>query len=171
MASSPKRTTDPGWHLVSLGSLAAAIGWFAIGIALAAARVLAVGARPDAWSTALVAGPLAAGWILQALVGSWTHLLPAIGPGGPAGHAARRAVLGRYAPARLAGRNAGVALLALGLASGAGGATVVGGWLAGATIAVDLGLGILALMARPPAADRAAGGAGPRAARTARTIP
>jgi nitrite reductase (NO-forming) len=106
-------TTEAGWHAMVSGSLVAGVGWFALGIGLAAGRVLVVGASPEAWSTPMVVAPLVLGWAVQVMVGSWTHLLPAVGPGGPTGHAARRAVLARLAVPRLVAWNGGVGLLAL----------------------------------------------------------
>ncbi len=53
--------------------------------------------------------PLVAGWIGQVLVGAWTHLVPAIGPGDQARHAVQRRWLGRAATSRWLAWNAGVA--------------------------------------------------------------
>ena len=111
-------TTDPGWHLAATGGLVSAIAWFEVGMAIAIGRVLAFGAAPAGWSIAAVAGPLVAGWMGLAVVGSATHLLPAIGPGDPAAHAAQRALLGRAATGRLAAANAGVTALTVGLSAG-----------------------------------------------------
>lgn len=112
-------TTDAGWHRLASGGLLAGVGWFAIGGGLAAALVLARAAGltpPDqaAWDSRLVIGPLAIGWVVQALVASWTHLLPSIGPGGPVEHAAQRTILGRAAGPRLVALNLGAALVAIG---------------------------------------------------------
>ncbi len=109
-------TTDPGWHRMTTWSLAAAVGWFTIGVGLAAGRIVALGAVPAAWDSSLVAGPLVLGWVVQALVGAWSHLLPAIAPGAATNHARRRAVLGSAATVRVVGLNAGIAALSLGLA-------------------------------------------------------
>ena len=107
-------TTDPDWHRFAIGSLAAAITWFEIGMAVALGRVLILGAAPEAWSVEAVGGPLVAGWMGLAILGSATHLLPAVGPGDPAAHGRQRQLLGRFASARLAIANAGVVGLALG---------------------------------------------------------
>ncbi len=107
-------TTDPGWHGFAIGCLVAAIGWFALGIGLLAARVLIAGAQPAGWAIDPIGGPLVAGWLGLALLGSATHLLPAVGPGDQAAHARQRMVLGRWPVGRLVGANAGVAGLALG---------------------------------------------------------
>ena len=143
-------TTDPGWHQFSIGSLAAAIAWFEIGMAIAVGRVLILGATPQAWSVDAVGGPLVAGWMGLAILGSATHLLPAVGPGDPQAHGRQRRLLGRLAGARLAIANAGITGLAIGWPLGldsltTGGAVLLavglgatGALLAGA---VRLGLG------------------------------
>jgi len=142
-------TTDPGWHRLSGVGLLAGIGWFEVGMALAAGRLLALGPTPDAWSTPLVAAPLAIGWVAQVLIASWTHLLPAIGPGGPAGHAVRRAILGRMATARLVALNAGTALLAVGWPAGVGPAAAIGAVLVAGAVLASVALALQAL--RSPA--------------------
>jgi nitrite reductase (NO-forming) len=119
-------TSDPGWHRFAMLGLAGAIAWFDIGVVVAAGRALAFGASPVAWSTALVAAPLAAGWAATAVIASATHLLPAVGPGGPLDHARQRALLGRGASLRLLLLAMGTALLAFGLAFELGDATVAG---------------------------------------------
>jgi nitrite reductase (NO-forming) len=138
-------TTDAAWHRIGSGSLVAAVGWFAVGLVLAAGRVLVEGASPTAWSTPLVAAPLAVGWVLQALVGSWSHLIPAIGPGGPLRHARRRAILGRWAAARLVAHNVGVGLLLGAWAFGIDAALLPGAGLVAGALAADLALVAAAL--------------------------
>jgi nitrite reductase (NO-forming) len=111
-------TTDHAWHRFVQGSLLASVGWFAIGTVLAAAVVVEAGATARAWDTAVVAGPLALGWAAQALVGSWSHLVPAVGPGSPPVHARQRAVLGRWGTARVGLTQVGVALVSVGAPMG-----------------------------------------------------
>jgi hypothetical protein len=125
-------TTDPGWHLVAEIGLLAGVGWFVVGVGLASWRVVAfsLGLAPDAWSTPLVGAPLAVGWVVGVLVASWTHLLPSIGPGGPAEHAAQRRILGRAASLRVVAFNVGVLLLAV-------------GWPAGIAALAAVGLGLV----------------------------
>jgi len=53
--------------------------------------------------------------VVQTLIGAWTHLVPAVGPGDSARHARQRDLLGRIAPSRWWAFQAGVAALALGL--------------------------------------------------------
>ena len=125
--------------------LSAGSAWFAIGVSLAAARIVYLGATPDAWSTELVGVPLGIGWVAQVLVGSWTHLLPAIGPGGPVLHARRRAILGRLATRRVLALNAGVALAAIGWPAGIPALAVAGLLLAASSILASAALAVVAL--------------------------
>jgi nitrite reductase (NO-forming) len=111
-------TTDRDWHLFAMGGLISAIAWFAAGAAILAWRTVTMGAGPLAWSTASIAGPLVIGWIGITLLASATHLLPAVGPGSPAAHAAQRRLLGRGAAARLLALDLGCLLLSIGLPLG-----------------------------------------------------
>jgi len=133
-------TTDPGWHRMATGGLVAAVGWFAVAVLVAAARVLAAGTTPAGWRLEDVLAPLAVGWALQALVAAWTHLLPSIGPGGPPEHARQRTRLGRWATGRLAALNTGAALLALGIPTGTGAFTAAGGGLVVLALGASLAL-------------------------------
>ncbi len=119
-------TTDRTWHLFVIGGLASSIAWFVVGTVVAGGRILVLGADPSAWSLDTVVAPLVVGWVGLAVIASGSHLLPAIGPGDQAAHARQRGVLGRVSVARLVGANAGVALLALGLPTASGPATVAG---------------------------------------------
>lgn len=145
-------TTDPGWHRMASVGLLAGVGWFAIGTGLASAVVLAsaIGLREagQAWSSALVAAPLGLGWAVQVLIGSWTHLLPSIGPGGPREHAVQREVLGRAATPRLLALNAGTALLAVGWPLGIGVLAGAGALLAAGAVVASVGLAASALRIR-----------------------
>lgn len=107
-------TTDPGWHRFTGWSLAMAPVWLLASVAIVAGRLLWAGADPAAWSVAVIAAPLAVGFVVQVVVGSWTHLVPAIGPGDMAVHARQRVVLGRLAAARVVALNLGVGLAGLG---------------------------------------------------------
>jgi nitrite reductase (NO-forming) len=144
-------TTDAGWHRMTGVGLLAGVAWFVVGAGMASLRLATAGASggaaDDAWILEVDGAPLVLGWVVQVLIASWTHLLPAIGPGGPVLHAARRAVLGRWATPRLATFNAGVALIALGwpdlgwteeawLVAGVGLALVAGSVLVGVALAV-----------------------------------
>jgi hypothetical protein len=108
-------TTDHQWHLFAMGGLISAMGWFGVGIGIAAGQVIVLGASPGAWSVNAVFGPLVVGWIGLVVLASATHLLPAIGPGDSAVHARQRAILGRSAALRLVVANVGVAALSIGL--------------------------------------------------------
>jgi len=154
---SPGRwTTDPGWHRLTGGALLAGQAWLAMGLLMAAARVLVDGASPAGWSLAPLLGPLLIGGVVQVLVGAMTHLLPAIGPGNPGRHAAQRALLGRAATGRLAMLNAGAALVTLGSwpvaagAVGSAGGTLVAVGLAAAGVAIGTSLALLAWAAIGP---------------------
>jgi hypothetical protein len=113
-------TTDLAWHRFVQGSLLAAVGWFAVGALLAAAVVVDAGATARGWDSSVVVGPLALGWAAQALMGSWSHLVPAVGPGSPVVHARQRVVLGRWATPRVVLAEVGVALVTVGIPLGQG---------------------------------------------------
>jgi hypothetical protein len=144
-------TTDPGWHRAAEVGLMAGVAWFAVGLTLAAGRVIAfgLGAAPDAWSTPLVGAPLAIGWVVGVLVASWTHLLPSIGPGGPPEHARQRRILGRAATPRLVAFNAGVLLLAVAWPTGVASVTAAGLALAATAVAASVVLLVRAVRVRP----------------------
>jgi nitrite reductase (NO-forming) len=145
-------TTDPDWHRMTSVGLLAGVGWFAVGCALASGLMLAVAvglvAPGEAWSTPLVGVPLAIGWAMQVLIGSWTHLLPSIGPGGPREHGLQRQVLGRVATPRLVALNLGVVLLAVGWPAGLGVPAGVGAVLVAGSVVTSVGLAASALRVR-----------------------
>jgi hypothetical protein len=153
-------TTDLGWHRLTAGALLAGQAWLGFGLAVAAARVIALGADPAGWSLPVLVGPLLVGGVAQILVGAMSHLLPAIGPGDQVRHAGQRRLLGRAASGRLAALNAGAAFVAIGYgpAVGFGPGTTAGGLvalgLALGAIGIGATLGLLLLAARPGAAPR-----------------
>jgi nitrite reductase (NO-forming) len=153
-------TTDLAWHRFVQGSLLASVGWFAVGSLLAAGVVAEAGASARGWDTRVVAAPLALGWAAQALVGSWSHLVPAVGPGSPPVHARQRTILGRWATPRAALAQVGVALVAMGLPMGDGRVVQAGLALVGACgslAVVLLAAALLPLVSGPlrlPALDR-----------------
>lgn len=104
-------TTDADWHALTSGSLLAGPAWLVVATVIAAARIGSFGATPQGWSFAPIAAPLIAGLTVQVLIGAWSHLVPAIGPGHPAAHARRRAVLGTLGRARLIAWNGSVGVL------------------------------------------------------------
>lgn len=145
-------TTDPGWHRFAIGSLVAAVGWFALAIALAAGRVLVLGATPAAWTLAPIAAPLAVGWAGQSILGASSHLLPAVGPGDMARHAAQRRLLGRAALARLGGLQLGTALLTIGMAGGSALVSAAGAVVTIVTVGAGLALATAAWVGTAPLA-------------------
>lgn len=88
----------------------------------------------------LIAIPLVAGGIGQVLVGSWTHLVPAIGPGDQRAHAIQRQWLGRAATARWLSWNAGTFVATTGVMAGADVLVVAGGVLVGGALVAGLAL-------------------------------
>jgi len=145
-------TTDAAWHRFASWSLAAGVVWYAVGVAIAAGRVAVLGAEPIGWGVELVAVPLAVGFVLQSLVGAWTHLVPAVGPGDQRLHARQRSILATAANARLAAFDSGAILMAAGLPTGAAAAVAVGATLVGGALLVALALLLRAVTLRP---DRA----------------
>jgi hypothetical protein len=134
-------TTDPGWHAFSSGSLFAGISWFVVAAGIALVQVLTGGATAGGWSLAVLALPLGLGWAAQILVGSWSHLVPAVGPGSPQQHARQRtglalAIVGQYLALPLIAQ-AGIVLT---LASGA--------------LAVALLAAAFLVLVRPPTAQQ-----------------
>ena len=133
-------TTELSWHRFAIGGLWSAIVWFDLAVLVAAGRAIGYGAAPHGWATNLVAAPFVAGWVAMALVASATHLLPAVGPGGPAEHARQRRLLGTLAVPRLAALDVGVALLTVGAVVGADGILRVGGGLVVVGLASSIAL-------------------------------
>ncbi|MFE9880277.1 multicopper oxidase domain-containing protein [Streptomyces sp. NPDC005784] len=147
----------PAISAAAAWTLAAAMGWLAVGVAvdlgLLVARPLAE-VQDDIGSLVPV---LLVGLVAQVLVGALTYLLPVVLSSGPKDRAALRAVLERYWPLRLAVLNLGVALLALPLPHPAGAA---GALLAGTAGAAFLALVVSLLVRGGRGLLRAAGGAG-----------
>lgn len=134
-------TTDPSWHLFTTWSLVAGIAWFVVAAVIGAVEVVLGGVSPAAWSLAPLAGPLGVGWVAQVLVGAWSHLVPAVGPGSPERHARQRHVLGRAAMARLLLLNGGAVALVLATAL-----NVQALAIAGLLAVMVAGLGAVALL-------------------------
>lgn len=135
-------TTDPGWHRFTAWSLLAAVAWFVAGSLIAAWLVVANGANPSGWQLTPLVAPLFVGWIAQTLVGAWSHLVPAVGPGLSPRHAMQRRVLGRAATARVVLLNGGVALMLAGQVFNAAALLAAGG-----LAVVVAGVAALALVA------------------------
>ena len=152
-------TSDPGWHRFAGFSLVAAPAWLLVTVAIVAGRILWLGAVPSAWSVGLIAVPLVAGWIGQMLVGAWTHLVPAMGPGDQAAHAVQRRWLGRAATLRWLAWNTGVALGTAGVLIDLDGPVSAGGVLLGLALVSALVLLAGAVVFSPWRAPAAVGGA------------
>ncbi|MBA3587232.1 MAG: hypothetical protein H0W41_06305 [Chloroflexi bacterium] len=130
-------TTEHDWRAVSIGHLLAGPAWFAA--AVVAALLEMAGGRPLAgWSMGLLAVPMVAGWMLQELVGSWTHLVPSVTPGGPELHARQRRLLAVAARLRVGAWNVGVGLAWAGLALDIVPLAVIGLAMLAASITVSL---------------------------------
>jgi nitrite reductase (NO-forming) len=132
-------TIDLAWHRAAIGHLGAGVAWGAAGAGAASALVLARGAAADAWSSAVLV-PIGVGWIVQTLVGAWTHLLPTIGPGDPALHAAQRRLLGRGASPRLVLWQVGTAGLAVGVVADAAPVAAAGSAAVGIVVVASVAL-------------------------------
>lgn len=150
-------STDPSWHLFTSWSLVAGIIWFVAASLIAAAQIVARGSSPGAWSLDPLVVPLAIGWAGQVLMGAWSHLVPAIGPGTPEQHARQRAVLGRVGAARFVLLNLGAGFIVGGAALNAEALEVLGMafvLVAGAGALLLLGAALVVLRwpsrARPP---------------------
>ena len=137
-------TTDPSWHRMTSWSLLAAPAWLLVTVAVLAERLVSLGASPASWTLDAVAAPLALGWVGQVLVGSWSHLLPALGPGDATIHARQRIVLGRWVTARFVALNSGVAGVLVGTLAGDPRAVSVGLVVALASMATSVGLFVMA---------------------------
>jgi nitrite reductase (NO-forming) len=133
-------TGDAGWHRFTGLSLLAAPVWLVVSVMIATEPILLAGATPSAWSVGPVAAPLAVGWVAQVLIGSWSHLLPAIGPGDQAVHARQRRRLGTAAVPRWVMWNGGLALVVFGGAGGSDTAGAFGTVAVAGSLFVALGL-------------------------------
>jgi nitrite reductase (NO-forming) len=157
-------TTDTGWHRFTSGALASSATWFSVASGIALLRIVQDGVDPAGWNVIDVAGPLVAGWVVLAIVGASTHLVPAIGPGDPPRHRRQRVILGHASLTRLALLDAGVTLLSIGLPTGSTPATLAGVLIGGTGLALSLALLVAAVLSRetnplsradPAAADEA----------------
>lgn len=130
-------TTEHDWRRVAIGHLVAGPAWFLAAVAVATGELL-LGRPLAGWSIGVLAVPMVAGWMLQELVGSWTHLVPSVTVGDAASHARQRRVLAVASRTRLVAWNAGVGLAWIGIVIGgplaAGGLALVGGALVASLI-------------------------------------
>ena len=142
-------TTDAAWHRFAGMSLLAAPAWFLVAVVIATWPILRSGAAPSSWSIVGLAAPLVIGWIAQVLVGSWTQLVPAIGPGDQAVHARQRRRLGQAASPRLVAWNGGVTLVVVGEAIGTVALSAVGAAAIALALVVALGLLVASIALDP----------------------
>ena len=133
-------TSDQGWHRFAGLSLLAGPVWFLVATSIAAWRILESGAIPGAWSVAAIGVPLVLGWTAQVIIGAWTQLVPAIGPGDQFAHAAQRRRLGRLGTVRVLSWNGAVAILTIGLLAGLDVIAAIGAGVLGVCLVVALGL-------------------------------
>jgi len=126
-------TSEHDWRSVAVGHLMAGPAWFAATV-VAALVVIARGAPLAGWSIGLLALPMTAGWMLQELVSSWTHLAPSVTPGGPELHARQRRVMAVAARTRLVAWNVALGLTWLGLALGIQPVAVAAGLVLATTV-------------------------------------
>ena len=130
-------STEHGWRAVSVGHLLAGPAWFAAAV-LAAFVDMAAGRALAGWSTGVLAIPMVGGWMLQELVGSWTHLVPSVTPGDPEVHARQRQLLAVAARPRVAAWNLAVGAAWAGLALEIAPLAIAGFALLAASVAVAL---------------------------------
>jgi hypothetical protein len=142
-------TSDVGWHRFAGLSLLGAPSWLLVAVVIGAGRIVWLGPTPAAWSVGLIVVPLVAGAIGQVLVGSWTHLVPAIGPGDQRSHAVQRRWLGRAAVPRWLAWNAGVILATAGTLTGAGALVAAAGVLLGGALLAALVLLVVSVTVSP----------------------
>ncbi|MGZ8563318.1 MAG: hypothetical protein ACXWWU_06840 [Candidatus Limnocylindria bacterium] len=142
-------TSEHDWRRVAVWHIVAGTGWFALAVAVALAE-LAGGRALAGWSLGPLAVPFVAGWMLQELVGSWSHLAPSVTPGDAARHAAQRRVLARASRLRPIAWNVGVAVTWAGLALDTAAAAAAGAAVLGIAVMVSAVLLLRALTLRRP---------------------
>ncbi len=140
-------TSEHDWRRVAAWHVLAGPAWFAVAVGVATVE-LASGRPIQGWSIGPLAVPLIAGWTLQELVGSWTHLAPSVSPGSPDVHAAQRQLLAIGSRLRPMTWNLGVAALWVGLAFGAPVLVAAGGIAVGATAVASVVVLLRALTIR-----------------------
>lgn len=144
---------DQAWHDLTARHGAAGMAWLVVTVATALAGLVRDGVAVPGWGVGAMAVPLIFGWALQELVGAWTHLLPAVGPGDMAVKARQRDLLSRWGAPRIVAWNTGLALLWPGLALGVGALIA-----AGAVLFSAAAVAALALLGRALLVGRAAAG-------------
>jgi hypothetical protein len=145
-------TSEHDWRAVAIGHLLAGPFWFAAAVMVVLADFV-LGRALAGWSIGPLAIPLVGGWMLQELVGSWTHLVPSVTSGDPTVHARQRRLLAAAPRRRLMSWNVAVGLAWIGLGLGIVPLAVVGlALLAGSLLVagVLLGRSLLARGEAPP---------------------
>ena len=107
-------TSEHDWRRVAVWHLGLGAAWFWLAL-VAVLVALGTGGALAGWELGGLAVPMVGGWMLQELVGSWTHLVPSVTPGDAVRHAAQRRVLAAGGRLRLMAWNVGVAALWLGV--------------------------------------------------------
>ncbi len=141
-------TSEHDWRGVAIGHLLGGPAWMLVAVGIALADIL-LGRPLAGWSLGLLALPMVAGWMLQELVGSWTHLAPSVTPGGPLVHARQRRILATAGRTRLVAWNAGLATLSIGVFGEMAVLAVAGGLALGAAVVVSLVLLLRSLALGP----------------------
>jgi nitrite reductase (NO-forming) len=139
-------TSDLDWHRLTIWHITAGMAWYLAALLATLAGILRDGPAPEGWALGAVALPLVAGWALQVLVGTASHLLPAMVTTRPVVRGAQRLLLGRAATLRLVAWNGGVLLAWLGLSAGVGGISLLGFGLLGLSVAVAMARLVRALL-------------------------
>ena len=139
--------SEHDWRRVAVWHIAAGTGWFALAVAVALTELVA-GRPAVGWSLGPLAVPLVVGWMLQELVGSWTHLAPSVTPGDAERHAAQRRVLASVSRLRPIAWNAGVAVTWAGLAMSTESVAAAGAATLGIVVALSAVLLVRALIVR-----------------------
>jgi nitrite reductase (NO-forming) len=119
-------TTDPGWHRLTTGHITAGMAWYLVALVTALVGIVRDGPAPSGWMLGALALPLIAGWTLQVLIGTASHLVPAMVTSEHTTRARQRVLLARTATGRLVSWNAGVLLAWIGLGLGSSAAAVAG---------------------------------------------
>lgn len=137
-------TSEHDWRRVAWVHFVAGAGWYAAALVAGLVGVLA-GEPVRGWSIGGLALPMVAGWMLQELIGSWTHLVPAVTPGTASDHARQRRILAVASRSRLVALNLGVGVTWAGISLDAGLAIGVGAALVGGVGFLSLALLVRAL--------------------------
>lgn len=140
-------TSEHDWRSVAVGHLMAGPAWFLAAAVVALIGMIA-GLPLSGWTIGLLALPLTAGWMLQELVGSWTHLAPSVTPGGPDRHTRQRRIMAVAARTRVVAWNVALAVTWIGLAAAVRPLAVAGGVVLVVTIGVSVTLLGKALVGR-----------------------